>query len=170
MEMSTPPNPPANCTLIVAPATGRLTLNRLVRCASSGPYPATTAPISKNTSARTANESGGRLTPSRHILVAINDQSRDSKDIGSYAGWGSGGEVAEPEKEPTGPALMPFLRYRASDRTWRVGFGLLWIPAMFVVLTIEHWLNIPPGIQWISLGVLFVVFVGTAFASDRLMR
>ena len=65
---------------------------------------------------------------------------------------------------------MPFLRYRATDRTWRVGFGLLWIPAVIVVLTIEQWLNIPGEIQWISLGVLFIVFVGTAILSDRFMR
>jgi hypothetical protein len=65
---------------------------------------------------------------------------------------------------------MPFLRYRATDRAWRVGFGLLWIPAMLVLLFIEQWMNIPQGIQWISLGVLFVVFVGTALISDRLAR
>ena len=65
---------------------------------------------------------------------------------------------------------MPFLRYRASDRPWRVGFGLLWIPAIIVVITVEQWMKISQDIQWISIGVLFVVFVGTALLSDRLKR
>ena len=118
-------------------------------------------------------ESGGSMTGSRRILVSINDQRRESENIGSYAGWGSGEDGPQPEKEPIVPTvtgLMPFLKYRATDRAWRVGFGLLWIPAIIVALTIEQWLNVPQTIQWISLGVLFVVFVGIALLSDRLLR
>ena len=110
------------------------------------------------------------MTGSRRILVAIKDQPGDGESIGSYAGWDSGEDDSPPEKERTGPALMPFLRYRATDRTWRVGFGLLWIPAIIVVLTIEQLLDVPQTIQWISLGVLFVVFIGVALFSDRLQR
>ncbi|HET7338762.1 MAG TPA: hypothetical protein VFK22_04385 [Candidatus Dormibacteraeota bacterium] len=65
---------------------------------------------------------------------------------------------------------MPFLRYRATDRTWRVGFGLLWIPAVIIVLSVELWLNVPQTIDWISLGVLFILFVGSALISDRFLR
>ena len=65
---------------------------------------------------------------------------------------------------------MPFLRYRGSDRGWRVGFGLLWIPAVIIVLTLEEWMGVSQDIQWISMGVLFVFFVGTALLSDRLIR
>lgn len=110
------------------------------------------------------------MTGSRRILVSINDQPRGSENIGSYAGWGSDKDDSPPEKERTGPALMPFLKYRATDRTWRVGFGLLWIPAIIIGLTIEQWLNVPQNIQWISLGVLFVVFIGAALFADRLLR
>src|SRR5712691_4824767 len=45
--ISTPSRAPAKCTLMVAPATGRLTPKRRVRCSSSGPYAATTRPMSR---------------------------------------------------------------------------------------------------------------------------
>lgn len=65
---------------------------------------------------------------------------------------------------------MPFLRYRGNDRGWRVGIGLLWIPAIVIALTVEQWLKVPQGIQWISLAALGVIFVGAALVADRVLR
>ena len=89
--------------------------------------------------------------------------------MGSYAGWGSGEEAKEPPaKERTGPAMMPFLRYRASDRWWKLGMWWLWAPAIVVLITVEEWLHIPQAITWISLGVLLVVYVAGIVLLDRL--
>jgi hypothetical protein len=103
--------------------------------------------------------------------VAIKDQDRE-KDIGGYAGWGTEQDLkAQPgEGERHGPALAPFLRYRSTDRAWRLSFGCMWVPAIIVVLTIEEWMGIPQDIQWISLGVVFVLFMIVAFLPVELRR
>ena len=68
--------------------------------------------------------------------------------------------------ERTGPALMPFLRHRASDRWWRLGLTFVWVPAMIVVITVEDWLHLPQSVGWISLGVLFVLFMAYVLLRD----
>src|SRR6185312_12662498 len=47
----TPGIDPAKWTLMVAPATGRLTSNLRTRCSSNGPYDETTSPIKRNAAA-----------------------------------------------------------------------------------------------------------------------
>lgn len=112
-----------------------------------------------------------RTTRSGRILASINDQKRDEK-VGSYAGWGADEDAEAPAGpgERHGPALAPFLRYRSTDRAWRLAFGLLWIPAMIVVITVEDWMHVPQGFQWISLGVVFVVFMAVGFLPVELKR
>jgi hypothetical protein len=66
--------------------------------------------------------------------------------------------------------LAPFLRYRATDRAWRLAFGILWIPAIIVVITIEEWLGVPQNIQWISLAVVFVLFMAIGFLPQPRLR
>lgn len=107
------------------------------------------------------------------ILGAINDQPpREPDNIGRYAGWGAGDDLeARPGKgESHGPALAPFLRYRSDDRAWRLAFGCAWIPAVIVVITIEQWMHISQDIQWISLGIVFVLFMAVAFIRVPLRR
>lgn len=113
----------------------------------------------------------GRTTRSGRILGSINDQKRD-EGIGSYAGWGQGDDVNAPAGpgERDGPALAPFLRYRSTDRAWRLAFGVLWIPAIIVVVTVEDWMHIPQGFQWLSLGAVFVVFMAVGFLPVGLRR
>jgi hypothetical protein len=102
---------------------------------------------------------GESTTRSERILDSIKDQK--PTDVGRYAGWGSDEDAHAPAGEPerTGPALMPFLRHRASDRWWRVGIGFIWVPAIIVAITLEDWLHVPQSVMWISLGVLFVAFL-----------
>jgi hypothetical protein len=111
-----------------------------------------------------------RTTRSARILVSIKDQEQES--IGRYAGWGTGEDLEAPpgKGERTGPALAPFLRYRATDRAWRLAFGILWIPAIVVVITIEQWMGIPQNIQWISLGVVFLLFMAIGFLPQPRLR
>jgi hypothetical protein len=111
------------------------------------------------------------MTRSERILVSINDQKRE-EDIGSYAGWGAGEDSEAPpgKGERVGPALAPFLRYRATDRAWRLAFGCLWIPAIIIVITVEQWIGIPQNIQWISLGVVFLLFMAIAFLPHPRLR
>lgn len=113
-----------------------------------------------------------RTTRSGRILDSINDQKRDGEHIGSYAGWGAGDDIKAPAGpgERQGPALAPFLRYRSTDRAWRVAFGLLWIPAIIVVVTVEDWIHVPQVFQWLSLGVVFVVFMAVGFLPVGLKR
>jgi hypothetical protein len=111
-------------------------------------------------------------TLSGRILDWIKDQPRGSEDIGRYAGWGAGEDVDAPpgKGEREGPALAPFLRYRATDRAWRLAFGILWIPAIIVVITVEEWLGISQDIQWISLAVVFLVFMAIGFLPQPRLR
>jgi hypothetical protein len=44
----------------------------------------------------------------------------------------------------------------------------LWIPSLIVVISIEDWLHVPQLAGWISLGVLFVVFLLVAWLTDRI--
>lgn len=110
-------------------------------------------------------------TRSGRILDSINEQKRDGK-IAGYAGWGGDDDVAAPpgEGERHGPALAPFLRYRSTDRAWRLAFGCLWLPAVIVVVTVEDWLHVPQGAQWISLAVVFLLFMAVAFLPVQLKR
>jgi hypothetical protein len=97
-------------------------------------------------------------TRSPRILVLTSD--KDQRDIGRYAGWGTGDDSGAPaESERAGPAMMPFLRYRGGDRAWRLALGCLWLPTIVVVLTVEDWLQVPQGAQWISLGALYAAFI-----------
>ena len=109
---------------------------------------------------------GVRSTWSRRILVSINDQK--PSEVGRYAGWGTDEDANTPsgKGERTGPALMPFLRHRASDRWWRLGLTFVWVPAMIVVITVEDWLHLPQSVGWISLGVLFVLFMAYVLLRD----
>jgi hypothetical protein len=104
-----------------------------------------------------------RTTRSARILVSIKDQEQEG--IGRNAGWGTGEDLEAPagKGERTGPALAPFLRYRSDDRAWRLAFGCLWIPAIIVVVTVEDWMGIPQGLQWISIGAVFIVFMAVGF-------
>ena len=108
-----------------------------------------------------------RKTRCERILGWINDQK--PTDVGRYTGWGTGEELKEPEGGPEriGPAMMPFLRHRATDRWWRVAFGLAWIPATIVLITIEDWMHVPQGAMWISIGALFVAFTGLSLVLTR---
>lgn len=111
-----------------------------------------------------------RTMRSGRILRSIKDQETGD-GIGRYAGWGSGEDAAAPEaKDREGPQLAPFLRYRRGDRAWRLSLGCLWVPAIIVLLTVEDWMHIPQGAQWVSLGVLLVAFLAATFISDRVMR
>jgi hypothetical protein len=112
-----------------------------------------------------------RTTRSPRILFSINDQDGE-KGIGRYAGWGADEDLeAAPGKgERHGPALAPFLRYRSTDRRWRLAFGCMWIPVIIVVITVEEWMGIPQSFQWISLGVVFVLFMAVAFLPLELSR
>lgn len=116
----------------------------------------------------------GRTTRAGRILDSINDQKREEEKehIGSYAGWGTHDDARAPAGpgEREGPALAPFLRYRSTDRAWRLAFGVLWIPAIIIVVTIEDWMHIPQGFQWLSLGVVFVVFMVVGFLPVELKR
>lgn len=167
---NTPKSDAPKWTLIVEPATGRLTPNRCVRCSSSGPYADTTRPMNKKVAPTATVAVRVRTTRSALILVLIKDQDRE-KEIGRYAGWGTGEDLSAPEaKDREGPQLAPFLRYRRGDTAWRLSLGCMYIPAIIVVLTVEDWLHVPQGVQWISLGAVFVLFVGTTLLSDRLTR
>lgn len=65
---------------------------------------------------------------------------------------------------------MAFLRRRPTDRGWRLSLGLLWLPAIVVVLTIADWLHLSQSISWILLGVLLVAFLTFSFIVDRFLR
>lgn len=106
-------------------------------------------------------------TRSARILVSINE--KESDQVGRYAGWGAGGDDSAPPEpeERAGPAMMPFLRHRAGDRWWRLSAGLLWIPAIIILITVEDWLHVTQTMMWISLGILFAVYLGAVLISDR---
>lgn len=116
-----------------------------------------------------ATSAGGeRTTRPERILDSITDQK--PTDVGRYAGWGTEEDAHAPEDraERTGPAMLPFLRHRSSDRWWRVGIGFAWIPLVIVLITVEQWLNVPQGAMWVSLGIFFVVFIGISIAVSRI--
>jgi hypothetical protein len=97
----------------------------------------------------------------------INEQRPD--DVGRYAGWGEGEDANTPPDagERPGPAMMPFLRYRAGDRWWRLSLGFLWLPAIVIVITVGDWIHLSQSVIWISLGVLTVALVGFALLYYR---
>ena len=35
--------------------------------------------------------------------------------------------------------MMPFLRYKAGDRWWKLGLGFAYLPAVIAVITVEDW-------------------------------
>ena len=47
---------------------------------------------------------------------------------------------------------------------------MLWIPAIIVVVTVEDWMHISQGVQWLSLAVVFVVFMAIGFLPVGLKR
>ena len=66
--------------------------------------------------------------------------------------------------------MMPFLRYRSTDRWWRLAIWFLWLPAIVVLITVEDWIHLSQSIMWISLGVLFVAYLSIVFLVDRSSR
>jgi hypothetical protein len=100
----------------------------------------------------------GSTTLSARILDSIKDQEPD--DLGRYAGWGGGEDLkARPQRDQLGPSILP--------RNWGRTLGLLWIPAIIVLVTVELWLGLPQVAGWISLVGLFVVFLLVQFWLDR---
>jgi len=99
-----------------------------------------------------------RSKRSGRILIGINDQEKPAP-VGGYAGWGSGEDVtAKPARDRFGPSMFP-LAYGATRR-WGRTLGLLYIPAVIVLITLEiDVLHIPAPAGWISLVGLFVAFV-----------
>lgn len=110
---------------------------------------------------------GGRTILSRRILESIKDQ--EPTKIGRYAGWGSESDADAPagKGDRSGPAMMPFLRYRASDRWWKVGLGFAYVPAIIAVITVEDWLHLGQPVMWISLGVFYLLFMATTYMTWR---
>ena len=108
-------------------------------------------------------EAGGRVTTCGRILVLIKDQK--PTEVGRYAGWGTEEDAHEPagKGERSGPAMAPFLRHMASDRWWKVGIGLAYLPAIIVVITVEDWMHLSQSVMWISLGVFYVLFMATVY-------
>ncbi|HKC19583.1 MAG TPA: hypothetical protein VKE27_08115 [Candidatus Dormibacteraeota bacterium] len=49
-------------------------------------------------------------------------------------------------------------------------FGLLWIPAVILLLTVELWAGVPQVVDWISVAVLLVVFLLFGRWLDRRAR
>jgi hypothetical protein len=108
-----------------------------------------------------------RTSGPRCILDSINDHKPG--DVGRYAGWGTEADAEAPvdKGEPSGPAMMPFLRHRASDRWWKVGIGFAYVPAIIAVITVEDWLRLSQSVMWISLGVFYLAFMGTIYLTWR---
>jgi hypothetical protein len=100
------------------------------------------------------------------ILESINDQEK-TPDVGRYAGWGSGEDLhAKPARDRFGPSLIP-LAYGATRR-WGRTLGLLYIPAVIVLITLEiDVLHLPASAVWVSLVGLFVAFVLVGRWLDR---
>ena len=90
-------------------------------------------------------------------MVSIKDQ--EPARVGQYAGWGSGEDLkAKPARDRFGPSMVP-LAYGATRR-WGRTLGLLYVPAMIVLITVEiDLLHLPAAAGWISLVALFVAFV-----------
>ena len=44
-------------------------------------------------------------------------------------------------------------------RNWGRTLGLMWIPAMIALLTVDIWLGVPPAAGWLSLVGLFAAFL-----------
>ena len=112
-------------------------------------------------------ENGRTVTVCGRILVVIKDQK--PTEVGRYAGWGSEEDAQTPagKAERTGPAMMPFLRHRASDRWWKVGIGFAYIPGIIAVITVEDWLHVDQSLIWISLGLFYVAFMATIYYTWR---
>jgi hypothetical protein len=111
-----------------------------------------------------------RTTGSRRILDLIKEDQKPT-EVGRYAGWGSGDDLGTPgEPERTGPAMMPFLRHRASDRWWKVGIGFAYVPAIIVVITVEDWLHASQSVMWISLGLFWAAFMATIYLMQKAPR
>jgi hypothetical protein len=123
--------------------------------------------MSRNPTAIAPIAQGERTSWSRRILVSINDQKPD--DVGKYSGWGSDKDAHAPagKGERTGPAMMPFLRHRSSDRWWKVGIGFAYVPAIIVVITVEDWLHVSQSVIWISLGIFYLAFMATIYWTWR---
>lgn len=95
-------------------------------------------------------------------------QDHPESEVGKYAGWGTDDAGAPPQsKPPDRTELLYAWRYR-EDNVWRDRLVWLWVPALIVVITVEDWLHVPQLVGWISLGVLFVVFLLVAWLTDRI--
>jgi hypothetical protein len=96
-------------------------------------------------------------------------KGQEPSDVGQYAGWGTDDDApaAGGEGERTGPGMMPFLRYKAGDRWWKLGLGFAYLPAVIAVITIEDWMHLSQSWMWITLGLFYVAFVATIYLSQR---
>ena len=103
-------------------------------------------------------------TRSARILISIKDQRPGDDGIGRYAGWGSEQDVHAPagKGERMGPSMLP--------RGWGRSAGLLWVPAVIVLVTVELWLGVPQVAGWISLIGLFAAIMLLNFWIDRRNR
>ena len=114
--------------------------------------------MSKNVAAIPPMAAGVKAIRCGRILVSINDQDKPV-EIGGYAGWGSGEDLATtPARDRFGPSMIP-LAYGATRR-WGRTLGLLYVPAVIVLITLEvDVLHMPAAAGWVSLVGLFVAFV-----------
>ena len=96
-------------------------------------------------------------------------KGQDPDDVGRYAGWGTENDspAAAGEGERVGPAMLPFLRYRPTDRWWKLAIGFVYLPAVVVIVSLEAWLNFDQSLIWISLGVFYAVFLAAIYLSQR---
>jgi hypothetical protein len=87
-------------------------------------------------------------------------------DVGQYAGWGiEEDRSASPARDRYGPAMLP-VAY--GTNRWGRTLGLLYIPAVIVLITLEDdVLHVPQAAGWISLVGLFAGFMLLARWLDR---
>src|SRR5256885_795715 len=144
MATNTPGKAPAKWTLIVAPATGRLTPKRWVRTSRSGPYAATTIPIRRKVAPMATSAGTGRLTLSIAMAGEDSRLRRMSDPLRFPDGFLFGASISAyqteggntntdwwwwehiestPCREPSGDACDFYHRYR-EDIAMLASFGL----------------------------------------------
>ena len=81
--------------------------------------------------------------------------------IGNYAGWDKEEDVAPPRGAASGGMLGTASAYN-SENLWRGTLALLYMPVVFIVLTVWLWLGLPAWMGWLSFAfvALTLVIVG----------